>query len=47
MEIIVSNDDAQFWLSASEASLNAIWDNDDDDVYGQLLREDFVSEDVV
>ena len=46
MEIIVSNDDAQFWLSASEASLNVIWDNDDD-VYGQLLREDFVSEDAV
>ena len=46
MEIIVSNDDAEFWLSASEASLNAIWDNDDD-VYGQLLREDFVSEDAV
>ncbi len=26
-----------FWLKASEPSLNAIWDNCEDDVYAELL----------
>jgi predicted DNA-binding antitoxin AbrB/MazE fold protein len=34
---VLSNDD-DFWLNASESSLNAIWDNPDDDVYAELLR---------
>lgn len=31
------DDDNLFWLRLSEISLAAIWDNDDDDVYAELL----------
>ena len=33
------NDDREFWISASEESLNAIWDNLEDDVYAELLEQ--------
>ena len=29
--------DADFWQAASSASLNEVWDNEDDDVYAKLL----------
>jgi predicted DNA-binding antitoxin AbrB/MazE fold protein len=29
----------EFWLSASQVSLDTLWDNPEDDVYGQLLKE--------
>lgn len=35
---ILNADD--FWLNASEVSLNAIWDNPEDDVYAELLEYD-------
>jgi predicted DNA-binding antitoxin AbrB/MazE fold protein len=28
-----------FWLSASENSLDEIWDNEEDDVYAELLEK--------
>jgi hypothetical protein len=31
------NKDQQFWLGASESTLDSIWDNAEDDVYAQLL----------
>jgi hypothetical protein len=31
-------DEQAFWLGASQSSLDAIWDNPDDDVYEQLLK---------
>ena len=34
---ILSNDEAEFWLSASQVSLNSIWDNAEDDIYAELL----------
>ena len=34
---VLSNGD-EFWLKASESSLNAIWDNPEDDVYAELLE---------
>jgi predicted DNA-binding antitoxin AbrB/MazE fold protein len=34
---VLSNSD-DFWLNASEVSLNAIWDNPEDDVYAELLK---------
>ena len=34
---VVSNGD-NFWLNASEPSLEAIWNNPEDDVYGELLE---------
>lgn len=30
---------ASFWLAASRSSLDAIWDNAEDDVYADLLEE--------
>lgn len=34
---VLSNGD-DFWLKVSEQSLNAIWDNSEDDVYAELLE---------
>ena len=31
--------DNEFWLKASERSLDAIWNNPEDDVYEQLLKK--------
>jgi hypothetical protein len=31
--------DNEFWLQASEQSLDAIWNNPEDDVYEQLLKK--------
>ena len=31
--------ESEFWLLASQVSLDAIWDNPEDDVYAQLLKE--------
>jgi hypothetical protein len=31
--------EAEFWLKASESSLEAVWDNSEDDVYATLLKE--------
>jgi hypothetical protein len=33
------DEQAEFWLHASQVSLDAIWDNPEDDVYGKLLEE--------
>jgi len=33
-----------FWLKASESSLDAIWDNPEDDVYEELLERNLVIE---
>jgi hypothetical protein len=31
-------DDERFWYSASESSLTDIWDNDEDNIYAELLQ---------
>ena len=36
---LLADDEADFWLQASQPSLDAIWDNPEDDVYAQLLKE--------
>ncbi len=36
---LLSDDESEFWLRTSQVSLDAIWDNAEDDVYGQLLKE--------
>ena len=36
---LLTDDEAEFWLGASQNSLDAIWANPEDDVYGQLLKE--------
>ena len=35
---LISDDlDSQFWLQASQSSIDAIWDNNEDDIYAKLL----------
>lgn len=36
---LIPDDDTEFWMKVSEVSLNAIWDNDEDDIYGELLKK--------
>ena len=31
--------DHEFWLAASEESLREIWDNEEDDIYAELLTK--------
>ena len=31
------NDESDFWLKASQTSLDLVWDNTEDDVYAELL----------
>ncbi len=35
---VLPDDEAEFWLKASQTSLDAVWDNAEDDVYAQLLQ---------
>ena len=35
---VLPNDEAEFWLQASQISLDAVWDNTEDEVYAQLLQ---------
>jgi len=34
---VLPDNEAQFWVDASQTSLDAAWDNTEDDVYAQLL----------
>jgi hypothetical protein len=34
---LLPEDESDFWVKASQASLDAVWDNTEDDVYAQLL----------
>jgi hypothetical protein len=33
------NDERNFWLNASQSSLDAVWNNPEDDKYAELLKE--------
>ena len=33
------DDESEFWLQTSRVSLDAIWDNREDDIYAQLLQK--------
>jgi predicted DNA-binding antitoxin AbrB/MazE fold protein len=33
---LLPDEETEFWLSASQVSLDTLWDNPEDDVYGQL-----------
>jgi predicted DNA-binding antitoxin AbrB/MazE fold protein len=37
--MLLPDEETEFWLSASQVSLDTLWDNPEDDVYGQLLNE--------
>jgi hypothetical protein len=34
---VLPDNEAQFWVDASQTSLDAVWDNTEDDAYAQLL----------
>lgn len=36
---ILDADDNEFWLSASEDSIDRIWNNEEDDIYAELLTQ--------
>lgn len=35
--VLESDYESEFWIRASQTSLDAVWDNPEDDVYAQLL----------
>jgi hypothetical protein len=37
--ILPVDTEGEFWQAASESSLADVWDNAEDDVYGQLLKK--------
>ena len=37
--LVSDDDDREFWLSASLPSMKSVWDNAEDDVYEQLLKD--------
>ncbi len=37
--LLPEEDEASFWLAASESSLKAVWGNAGDDIYADLLEE--------
>ena len=39
MLVIPLPDESDFWLNASERSLDSVWDNAEDDVYAELLEK--------
>ena len=38
-QFLLSDDETDFWLQSSQTSLDAIWDNAEDEVYAQLLQK--------
>ncbi len=34
---LLSDNETEFWLQASQPSSDAVWNNNEDDVYAQLL----------
>ncbi|MBE9143970.1 hypothetical protein [Planktothrix mougeotii] len=36
---LIPDHESEFWLQASQISLNAVWDNAEDDVYAELLKK--------
>jgi hypothetical protein len=34
---LLPDDETEFWLQASQTSLDAVWDNAEDDVYAPIL----------
>lgn len=36
--VTLLEDNDQFWVQASQPALDQVWDNDEDEVYAQLLQ---------
>ncbi|MBD2777118.1 hypothetical protein [Iningainema tapete] len=37
--VLAQEDEQQFWLKVSEQSVHNVWDNTEDDIYGELLQK--------
>jgi len=37
--VLPESDESQFWIETSQISLDTVWNNTEDDVYAQLLKE--------
>ncbi|MEM6754761.1 MAG: hypothetical protein AAF630_17535 [Cyanobacteria bacterium P01_C01_bin.38] len=37
--LISDEDEQEFWITASETALNKVWDNQEDNVYAELLEK--------
>lgn len=37
--LISEEDEEKFWVTASETALNKVWDNQEDDIYAELLEK--------
>jgi len=37
--VLPEDEDANFWLAASQSSFDAIWNNPEDDAHAELLKE--------
>jgi len=36
---VLADDEAEFWLQVSKVSLDAVWNNTEDDIYAELLEK--------
>ncbi|MEL6579322.1 MAG: hypothetical protein AAFQ14_06200 [Cyanobacteria bacterium J06621_12] len=36
---VLPDDEAEFWSKTSQVSLDKVWDNSEDDIYAELLKE--------
>ncbi len=36
---VLPDEETEFWLKSSQESLDAVWRNDQDDIYAQLLQK--------
>jgi predicted DNA-binding antitoxin AbrB/MazE fold protein len=36
---VLQDEEAEFWLHVSQVALGSVWDNDEDDIYAELLEE--------
>ena len=36
---VLPDDETEFWLQISQVSLDTIWDNNEDDIYAEILKK--------
>ena len=36
---VLDEEDMRFWQAASQSALDAVWNNEEDDVYAELLKK--------
>jgi hypothetical protein len=36
---VLPDEETEFWLKSSQESLDAVWNNDEDEIYAQLVQK--------